>query len=341
MFSRGSSGSAELDRALALAARLWRAGGGEARLGGDALAPVLPMGRLGVWRWRARCQVMGILNATPDSFSDGGALGGSPAGALAAGRALVAAGADVLDVGGQSTRPGAERVSAEEEAARVVPAIAALAADPVTGAVPLSVDTFYASVAEAAVGAGATMVNDVSGGGLDARMHAAVAALGVPYVLMHMRGDPTTMQSAENTAYGDVVAEVAAELRQKAAAAAAVGVETWRLVLDPGLGFAKGGKDNVRLLAGLPRLRAALGPPLRGAPLLVGPSRKGFLGALTGHATPAARDAATAAAAALAAAGGANVVRAHDAAGVRDALRVADAAVAAGGGAPWAPLHER
>ena len=185
------------------------------------------------------------------------------------------------------------------------------------------------------------MVNDVSGGGLDARMHAAVAALGVPYVLMHMRGDPTTMQSAENTAYGDVVAEVAAELRQKAAAAAAVGVETWRLVLDPGLGFAKGGKDNVRLLAGLPRLRAALGPPLRGAPLLVGPSRKGCLGALTGHATPAARDAATAAAAALAAAGGANVVRAHDAAGVRDALRVADAAVAAGGGAPWAPLHER
>lgn len=147
----------------------------------------------------------------------------------------------------------------------------------------------------------------------------------MPYVLMHMRGTPQDMQQRRHTSYGDVVGEVAAELAAAAAAAIDAGVEPWRLVLDPGLGFAKTHDGNLRLLAHLPSLRAALPAPLAGLPLLLGPSRKGFLGKLTGHAEAADRDYATAAAAALCVAGGASIIRAHNVAAVRDACRVADA----------------
>lgn len=153
-----------------------------------------------------------------------------------------------------------------------------------------------------------------------------VAELGVPYVLMHMRGTPQDMQQRRHTAYGDVIADVAAELTQAANAAIAAGIEPWRLVLDPGLGFAKTHDGNLALLAGLPALRAALPPPLAHLPQLLGPSRKGFLGRLTGRQVAAERDWATAAAAALCVTGGANIIRAHNVEAVRDACRVADAA---------------
>lgn len=317
-------GAAGLGRRLAIARGLWAAAGGEGALGGPDLRCVLPMGLLGLWPWQERPQVMGILNVTPDSFSDGGRHG-SVAAALAAARAMVAQGADIIDVGGQSTRPGAATLSPGEEAARVLPVLRALASDPATGAVPLSIDTFYGEVAEQAVGAGATMVNDVSGGTLDPGMLPAVAALGVPYVAMHMRGTPTTMQDEGNTRYGDVVAEVAAALQARGEAAVAAGIEPWRLILDPGLGFAKSEDGNWALIAGLGRLRRLLRPPLAGAPLLLGPSRKGFLGKATGREVAADRDAATAAAAALCVAHGAAIVRAHNVAAVADAVRVAHA----------------
>jgi 2-amino-4-hydroxy-6-hydroxymethyldihydropteridine diphosphokinase/dihydropteroate synthase len=283
------------------------------------------MGRLGLWPYQRRTQIMGILNITPDSFSDGGRHAGVAA-AVRHAKAMAAAGADIIDIGGQSTRPGSDLLTAEQEAARVLPVIQALMQEEETARMPLSIDTFYADVAAAAVEAGATMVNDVSGGTMDPRMHRQVAELGVPYVLMHMRGTPQDMQHRRHTAYSDVIADVAAELTQAASAAIAAGIEPWRLVLDPGLGFAKTHDGNVALLAGLPALRAALPPPLAHLPQLLGPSRKGFLGRLTGRQVAAERDWATAAAAALCVAGGANIIRAHNVEAVRDACRVADAA---------------
>lgn len=189
----------------------------------------------------------------------------------------------------------------------------------------LSIDTFSADVARAAVEAGAHMVNDVTGGAigaLEANMHGTVASLGVPYCLTHMRGTPQTMH--ECATYGDVVAEVADELRATAQRAFRAGVCPWSIVLDPGLGFAKDGKHNVELVRNLWRLREHVGGPWARQPLLVGPSRKRFLGELTGRAA-ADRDMATAAACALSVQHGANVLRAHHAAGVVDAARVADA----------------
>lgn len=320
----GRSSHSGLQRRLAVASQLWTAAGGERSLGTPDLRCVLPMGRLGVWGWQGRTHVMGVLNVTPDSFSDGGRHA-SVAAAVAHARAMAAEGADIIDVGGQSTRPGSNLISADEEAERVLPVIEALAQHPETCAVPLSIDTFYADVATAAVDAGATMVNDVSGGTLDPGMLPAVARLGVPYVLMHMRGTPQTMQSKENTTYGDVVADVAAALQEGATRAMHAGIEPWRLVLDPGLGFAKTEAGNVQLMGQLGRLRALLRPPVAGAPFLLGPSRKGFLGRLTGRKEAVDRDWATAAAAALCVREGANIIRAHNVAAVRDAVRVADA----------------
>jgi 2-amino-4-hydroxy-6-hydroxymethyldihydropteridine diphosphokinase / dihydropteroate synthase len=308
---------------LAMTTKLWEAEGGEALLGAPSLRCVMPMGRLGLWPWQGRSQVMGIVNVTPDSFSDGGRFGSVEA-AVKHAVQMVNEGADILDVGGQSTRPGAPRVSPDDEAQRVLPVVHALTQDPVTAHIPLSVDTFYAEVAEQAVQAGATMVNDVSGGTLDEDMLATVARLGVPYVMMHMRGDPETMQSARHTSYKNVIVDVARELRHGAERAMAAGIEPWRLILDPGIGFAKTPEDNVRLVAGVQKLRDALPGYLRGLPMLVGPSRKGFLGRITGMSEAKDRDWATAAAAALCVTEGANIVRVHNVAGVRDACRVAD-----------------
>ena len=213
-----------------------------------------------------RTRVMGVVNVTPDSFSDGGRHLETAA-AVRHGLVLLHDGADLLDVGGESTRPGAERVSEQVERDRVVPVVGALAAE---GAA-VSVDTMRASVAAAALDAGALLVNDVSGGLADPAMLPLVAERGCAYVAMHWRGHSSDMQT--RAVYDDVVADVASELRARRDAALAAGVAPDRLVLDPGLGFAKTAEHNWALLAGLDHLT-----PL--GPLLVGASRKGFLGAL-------------------------------------------------------------
>ena len=261
-----------------------------------------------------RCVVMGVLNVTPDSFSDGGRYADFDA-AVAHGLAMWAAGADIVDVGGESTRPGAERVDAEEEIRRVVPAIRALAA----GAVTVSVDTTRAPVAEAALDAGARIVNDVSGGLADPEMAKTIAAAGVPWVLMHWRGHSRDMQALAR--YGDVVRDVTGELSRQADAALAAGVDAGNIVLDPGLGFAKTAEHNWALLARLDELTAL------GFPVLVGASRKAFLGWLLAgrDGTPApvdARENATVATSVLAAVKGAWGVRVHEVTPSLEALEV-------------------
>jgi 2-amino-4-hydroxy-6-hydroxymethyldihydropteridine diphosphokinase/dihydropteroate synthase len=319
--------SKNLSRRLKIAQQLWLSLGGERQLGTPDLRCVIPMGRLGLWSWQERAQVMGILNVTPDSFSDGGRHNTVDA-AVTHAKEMIAHGADILDIGGQSTRPGAQLLTPQEEASRIIPVLRALSEDSSTKSVPLSVDTFYSQVAEAAVEAGATMVNDVSGGTLDPGMFRTVAKLGVPYVLMHMRGTPQTMQLKENTRYDDVCSDVASSLQKSAEQAVQAGIEPWRLILDPGLGFAKTTEGNFRLIAQLERLQGLLRPPLKGLPLLLGPSRKGFLGKVTGKSgasDAAERDWATVAAAALCVQQGANIIRAHNVAAVVDAVKVADA----------------
>ncbi|MGK5629644.1 dihydropteroate synthase [Streptomyces sp. URMC 123] len=264
-----------------------------------------------------RCAVMGVVNVTPDSFSDGGRWFDTGT-AVKRGLALAEAGADLVDVGGESTRPGALRVDEAEELRRVVPVVRALAAE---GA-RVSVDTMRASVAERAVEAGAVLVNDVSGGLADPAMVPAVAAAGVPFVVMHWRGFSRDMNSRAR--YDDVVAEVREELRRRMDAVVAGGIAPERIVIDPGLGFAKDAEHDLSLLAHLGALREL------GRPLLVAASRKRFLGRVLadadGSPPPAReRDAATAAVSALAAREGAWAVRVHEVRATADAVRVARA----------------
>jgi dihydropteroate synthase len=268
-----------------------------------------------------RCLVMGVLNVTPDSFSDGGAFLDAGA-AVAHGLAMVSEGADLVDVGGESTRPGAQRVEAHEETNRVLPVVRALA----EAGVPVSIDTMRARTASAAVDAGACLVNDVSGGLADAAMARTVAALGVPFVAMHWRGHSADMDT--RAVYDDVVAEVVAELESRLIDLAAQGLSREQVIVDPGLGFAKQGLHNWSLLARFDALRAL------GRPVLVGASRKGFLGTLladeSGEPRPADRRAdATTALTALLAVHGAWAVRVHDVAGSADAVRVVAALAAA------------
>ncbi len=276
------------------------------------------------WRLRSgsldlgRFRVMGILNTTPDSFSDGGELVTVEA-AVDRAATMVADGADLLDVGGESTRPGAEPLSVEEELSRVVPVVAALAA---RFDVPLSVDTRSAVVARACVGAGASVVNDVSGLVHDPGMAAAVADTGAGVVLMHMRGDPATMGALAR--YGDVVADVRRELGGALDRARAAGVPDEAVVVDPGLGFAKTAAHNWEILGRLDELLAL------GRPLLVGPSRKRFLGQLLGV-PPRERATGTAAACMMAYLLGSRIFRVHDVRPVVEALSVAEAVMTAGG----------
>jgi dihydropteroate synthase len=270
-----------------------------------------------------RCLVMGVLNVTPDSFSDGGCYADQDA-AVAHGLEMHAAGADYVDVGGESTRPGADRVDAAEECRRVVPVVRQLAA---AGA-RVSVDTTRADVAAAALEAGASLVNDVSGGLADEGMARLVAEAGVPWVLMHWRGHSREMYAAAR--YGDVVTEVGAELTARVEDVVAAGVDPAQLVLDPGLGFAKNAEHNWALLAGLDRLVAL------GLPVLVGASRKTFLGRLLagpdGAVRPVeGREAATLAITVLAAQAGAWGVRVHDPAQSLDAIATLAAVRAARG----------
>lgn len=268
----------------------------------------------------SRPVVLGVLNVTPDSFSDGGSSyddADHPGAAIRSGRALLAAGADAIDVGGESTRPGAEPVSAEEELRRVIPVVEALAAD---GAI-VAVDTVKGAVARAAVAAGASIVNDVSGGSLDTDMRDAVLELGVPYVLTHLRGEPRTMQ--QEASYDDVVAEVFDHLATGARSLTDDGFPAELLVVDPGLGFAKTAEHNLAVL------QAMRGLTSLGHPVLIGASRKSFLGRLTGVDAPADRLEGSLAVAVAAVDRGARIIRAHDVAATVRAVRVA-AAVAAG-----------
>ncbi|KAJ1535555.1 trifunctional dihydropteroate synthetase [Nowakowskiella sp. JEL0078] len=260
--------------------------------------------------------IMGILNVTPDSFSDGGNFN-NPASALVHATHL-AASSTIIDVGGMSTRPNAEDISEAEELARVVPVISALRNAGIK--TPLSVDTFRAGVAEAAVAAGANLVNDVTGGLGDPQMYKVMARLGVPVCLMHMRGTPQTMM--ELTEYnGDVVEVVRAELATCVNRAIACGVRRWNIVVDPGIGFAKTGEQSLQLLKGLKMLATR---ELEGFPVLVGPSRKRFLGTLTGQTVSKDRVWGTAAACSVAVAGGADFLRVHDVEEMKDVITVAD-----------------
>lgn len=260
--------------------------------------------------------VMGVVNVTPDSFSDGGRWVETDA-AVTHGLHLVAEGAAIVDVGGESTRPGAERPSEQEELRRVVPVVEALAAQDVV----VSVDTMRASVAEAALSAGGAIINDVSGGLADPRMPALVAASGAPFVVMHWRGHSHDMQARAH--YDDVVAEVCAEMSARVEVLLAAGATREQLVLDPGIGFAKTAEHNWQLLAGLEQVVAL------GYPVLLGTSRKGFLGSvgrLPGQERPLhARAVVTAATSARAARAGVWCVRVHDVTATVDAIDVATA----------------
>ncbi|KGN40166.1 dihydropteroate synthase [Knoellia aerolata DSM 18566] len=261
--------------------------------------------------------VMGVVNVTPDSFSDGGEWF-EPEAAIAHGRALLAAGADVLDIGGESTRPGAERPSVEEELRRVLPVVRELAAD---GAV-VSIDTMRAAVAAAAVEAGAAIVNDVSGGLADGEMAGLVAAAGTPFVVMHWRGHSADMQS--RAVYDDVVADVCADLADRVEVLQGQGIRRQNLIVDPGFGFAKTAEHNWTLLRRLDEVIAL------GLPVLVGTSRKTFLGRLgvpegSEPRPPSERDLSTAVTSFHAARHGAWAVRVHDVASTVGALDVADA----------------
>jgi dihydropteroate synthase len=256
--------------------------------------------------------VMGVVNVTPDSFSDGGRYLDARA-AIDHGLQLLGEGADILDVGGESTRPGAQPVTADEEIARVEPVVAALAADGAT----VSIDTTKASVARAALAAGATYVNDVSALRLDPELAGVVAQSGAQCCLMHMRGEsPRTMQ--DDPRYDDVVSDVKAHLEERLAFAVAEGIEEERIHLDPGIGFGKTVEHNLELLRRLDEIVAI------GRPVVVGTSRKSFLGKLTGR-DVGERVAATVATNVLALERGARVFRVHDVPPTRDALTVAAA----------------
>lgn len=254
-----------------------------------------------------KSRIMAILNATPDSFSDGGKHAAADLSSTILG--MVRNGATIIDVGGQSTAPGRPEVTAEEEASRVLPAIELIRSIPECREVAVSIDTYRASIAEQAVNLGADIVNDVSAGQLDADMLPTVGRLGAAICLMHMRGTPRTM--TQLTDYpGGLIPTVAADLLERVAAAEAAGIRRWRMILDPGLAFAKTAEQNLELLRRLEELR--YWPGLEGLPWLVGSSRKSFVGKVTGIEDPAARTWGTAATVAAAIQGGADVIRVHD-----------------------------
>jgi dihydropteroate synthase len=275
-----------------------------------------------VWRCREhtlslgeRTLVMGIVNVTPDSFSDGGMFA-SAEDAVAHGARLVDEGADLVDVGGESTRPGSDPIEVDEELLRVVPVIEGLAkARPGT---PLSVDTRKPEVASAALDAGASVVNDIAGGRNGALLE-TVSRTGAGVVLMHMLGEPKTMQ--DDPRYDEVVAEVHEFLRERIEAAVFAGIPEERICIDPGIGFGKTVDHNLALLRAVPALR------MLGAAVMVGASRKGFIGTLTGVEDPAARLEGSLAVSVLSAAHGADLVRVHDVEATVRALKVADAVV--------------
>ena len=278
----------------------------------------VPLAHGGVLQLGHRPLVMGILNVTPDSFAEAQPLmtpASAPDRAIATALRMEADGADLIDVGGESTRPGAEPVSAEEEIARILPVVEGLRG---RLQIPLSVDTYKSAVADAALRAGAAMVNDVSGLLYDPDLAAVVVARGAALVLMHTRGRPKAMYGEAE--YQDVIAEVAAELQACVARATAAGVPVDRILVDPGLGFAKRPVHSYGVLARLPEIAAALNRPV-----LVGPSRKSFMRDAAGGRAAAQRDWTTAAAVTAAVFGGAHVVRVHAVAEMVQVVRTAEA----------------
>jgi dihydropteroate synthase len=270
------------------------------------------------FRWGTRTYLMGILNVTPDSFSDGGQFA-TVEQAVAQAKHLVSHGTDILDIGGQSTRPGAAVVSVDEELARVIPVIEAIRADDdldLSQSV-ISVDTTRSAVARAAMRAGADLVNDISAGTYDSAMFSTVADLGVPIILMHIRGTPQTMQQCTN--YTNLMEEIHEFLKHQISDAIAVGVQPNQIAIDPGIGFAKTSPQNLDILKNLMELKDLE------CPILVGPSRKSFIGWILDQPEPHQRIWGTAAACCAAIAGGADMVRVHDGAEMHDVCRVADA----------------
>ncbi len=257
---------------------------------------------------------MGVLNVTPDSFSDGGRYA-TVTRACAQALRMVKAGADIIDIGGESTRPGATPVGLQEELDRVLPVILGIREQ--LGEIPISIDTTKSTVAQAAVDAGATWVNDISGGVQDPTMLKVVAKLGVPICLMHMRGNPKTMRGL--TEYQDLVAEVSDFLETQIAAAIDCGIAQHHIIIDPGIGFAKTANQSIELLKKLDKLRDRFPYPL-----LVGVSRKSFIGHILDRPSPLDRTWGTAAACCVAITRGADILRVHDVAEMQDVIKVAD-----------------
>ena len=265
---------------------------------------------------------MAILNLTPDSFSDGGTHGSAPSTLLNTLRAFVRDGATIIDVGGQSSRPGAMEISAEEEASRILPTIKLMRFNHEFDEIMISVDTYRASVAQAAVEAGAHIVNDISAGLMDPEMLSTVASLGCTVILGHMRGTPLTMTKLID--YGPSVSQqVGVELLARFRAAEEAGIYRWRIILDPGIGFAKNEQQNLEILRGFKKLRETEG--LKGLPWCVGSSRKGFIGRITGVDVPKERVVGSVMCVAAAIQGGAEIVRVHDVKETTEAIKMADA----------------
>lgn len=267
------------------------------------------------FNWGDRTYIMGVLNVTPDSFSDGGRFE-TVAAAVAQALKMVTAGVDLIDLGGESTKPGAAPVDEQTELARVIPTIVALRQQSQLQQIPISIDTTKAAVAQAAINAGADLVNDISGGKFDPQMLSTVARLGVPYILMHMRGTPLTM--VQMTDYADVVSEVYDSLQAQLERAVECGIARSQTILDPGIGFAKTYQQSITLIRQLDRFGGL------DLPLLVGVSRKSFIGKVLDRSDPNERLWGTAAACCAAIARGADILRVHDVAQMRDVARVAD-----------------
>lgn len=263
--------------------------------------------------WGQRTYIMGVLNVTPDSFSDGGEFNNLSA-ALTQAQNMVAAGADIIDVGGQSTRPGAEQITLEAELNRVIPIIELLR--PQIN-VPISIDTTRAEVAKAAIKAGADLVNDISGGTFEPEILSVVAALDVPTILMHIRGNPQTMPQL--TDYQDLMGDIYTFLSQQITAAINAGIAQEKIIIDPGIGFAKNFEQNLEILRRLPFFKSLH------CPILVGVSRKSFIGRILNQPDPKARVWGTAAACCAAISNGADILRVHDVQAMQEVSLVADA----------------
>ena len=286
-----------------------------------AIAPHLPLMR--PMNPTRSTQLMAVLNLTPDSFSDGGVHSGVDVPALdSTVRGFIEAGATIIDVGGQSTRPNATTIAVQEELDRIIPAIKHIRSMPEVDNVAISVDTFYAQVAEEAVAAGADIINDISAGTIDAEMLATAAKVKRAVVLMHMRGTPQTMTQMTDYPKG-VIEGIGEELLERVKAARAAGILPWRIILDPGVGFAKTQAQNLELLRRFNELRAYEG--LQGFPWIIGTSRKGFIGKITGVQKADERAWGTAATVTASIRGGADIVRVHDVAEMSQVTKMADA----------------